>query len=288
MADLRGRTVVVLEARRPSELSGLIARHGGEALNAPALREVPLPSEKEVSELVEAVCRGRVTIMVFQTGVGAQALLDGAEQLGRKDDLLNAFHGIKIVCRGPKPVAVMRANGVPITLTAPEPFTSEDLVASLHAQGWDMKDKVVAIQQYGETNVYLRNEVTKMGAQVMEVSLYEWALPEDIAPLENAVRVVAEHQVDAIAFTTQSQVRHLFEISDQLGLTKSLREALDTGVVVASVGPVCTRALAEKGVTPHVVPVHPKMGPMVLALADYFESHNTSSRNSAGPSSREG
>lgn len=288
MADLQGRTVVVLEARRPSDLSGLITRHGGQPLNAPALREVPLPSEKEVGGLIEAVCAGEVEIMVFQTGVGAQALLDGAEHLGRKDDLLNAFHGIRIVCRGPKPVAVMRANGVPITLTAPEPFTSEDVVTSLHAQGWDMKDKVVAIQQYGETNVYLRDEVTKMGARVMEVSLYEWALPEDVAPLEKAVRAVAERQVDAIAFTTQSQVRHLFAVTDQLGLAKSLKEALDTSVVVASVGPVCNRALADKGITPQVVPAHPKMGPMVLALADYYEAQDTSSQSSARPSSREG
>jgi hypothetical protein len=34
---------------------------------------------------------------------------------------------------------------------------------------------------------------------------------------------------------------------------------------------VCASALRAYGVVPHVQPSHPKMGPMLIALADYFE-----------------
>jgi uroporphyrinogen-III synthase len=47
-------------------------------------------------------------------------------------------------------------------------------------------------------------------------------------------------------------------------------------VIVASIGPVCTAALASYGVTPHVVPVQSKMGLLITALAAYVERERTS------------
>ena len=78
-------------------------------------------------------------------------------------------------------------------------------------------------------------------------------------------------RVDAIAFTSQVQVRHLFQIAAASGKTEELAAALRRCVVVASVGPVCTAALEELGVAPDVVPDNPKMGPMVSALAQFVE-----------------
>jgi uroporphyrinogen-III synthase len=82
---------------------------------------------------------------------------------------------------------------------------------------------------------------------------------------------IVEGKVDALAVTSQIQIRHLFQVADRLGRTEALAEALSRKVVVAAVGPVCASALRSYGVVPHVQPSHPKMGPMLLALADYFE-----------------
>jgi uroporphyrinogen-III synthase len=78
-------------------------------------------------------------------------------------------------------------------------------------------------------------------------------------------------RVDAVAVTSQIQIRHLFEIADKLGRRDALADALNRKSVVAAVGPVCATALRSFGVIPHVQPSHPKMGPMMIALADYFE-----------------
>jgi uroporphyrinogen-III synthase len=45
-------------------------------------------------------------------------------------------------------------------------------------------------------------------------------------------------------------------------------------VVIASVGEVTSRALRDAGVEPHVEPDEPKMGPMVKALAEFFEKRS--------------
>ena len=254
----------------PSQLAGLIERHGGRALSAPALREVPLPTRPEVVDAIEALAQGNVDIVVFQTGVGARALLAAAESLGRKDDVLQGLRDVRVVCRGPKPLAVMREHRVPVALAPPEPYTSETLVASLSSAGWDFQGKRVLLQHYGEVNAYLRDELSRRGAALKEISLYEWALPEDTSPLEEAIEAMVEGRVDAVAFTTQAQVRHLFQVADRLGRKEALKDAMRERVVVAPVGPVCVRALAQEGVTSHVTPDHPKMGPLVLALAGYF------------------
>ena len=52
MADLQGRVIVTLEGRMPSALAGLIERHGGKPLLAPAMREVPLPGRQEVIDFI--------------------------------------------------------------------------------------------------------------------------------------------------------------------------------------------------------------------------------------------
>lgn len=270
MADLQGRTIVVLEARMPSELAGLVTRHGGRALNAPALREVTRPLDQEVADLVGTVCARRASVVIFLTGVGARAILRSAEELGKKEDFLQALRLTRVVCRGPKPLAVMRANDVPVALVPPEPFTSDLLPTQIRALGWDLNGETVALQHYGEVNHRLRADLQAMGAQVIEASVYEWALPEDLRPLEDAIRAVVERRVDAVAFTTQSQVRHLFQIAGRLEQREALKMALQSDVAAAPVGPLCVRALVEEGVTPHVVPEHPKMGPLVLALADFF------------------
>jgi uroporphyrinogen-III synthase len=159
---------------------------------------------------------------------------------------------------------------VPVDLVAPEPHTSEVLVDAIRAKGWNLQGKTVALQHYGEVNTYLRAELAGMGANVMEISLYEWALPEDTAPLEAAIQTMIKGHTDAVAFTTQSQVRHLLQVADRMGLKDDLKTALRNRVAVAPVGPVCARALTEEDIASHVVPEHPKMGHLVLALADYF------------------
>jgi uroporphyrinogen-III synthase len=97
-------------------------------------------------------------------------------------------------------------------------------------------------------------------------------LPEDTSKLRSLVEDIIAQRIDAVVFTSQIQVRHLFLIAGELGQAERLAEALNTKTVVASIGPTCTGVLQDYGVTPHVIPEHPKMGYLVKALADYFRT----------------
>ena len=155
----------------------------------------------------------------------------------------------------------------------PEPFTSQDLVAALEKPGAPvLNGKNVAVQAYGGPNGYLARSLAERGAQVREVSLYTWGLPEDTSPATTLIDDLAGGGIHALLFTSQPQVGNLLAIASQAGREEKLRASLSDGsVAVASVGPVCSRRLAEAGFRIDVEPAHPHMGSLVTALGDYFQ-----------------
>jgi len=269
MASLTGKRIALLEARMSAEMASMVERFGGTAYSVPAVRESPLDLPEETAVFVDTLCAGRFHVVVFMTGVGATALLKEAEKRGQLDAALVALRGTTTVCRGPKPVAVLRRHDVQVNVTAAEPHTTTELLQAL--EPFDLKSKSLALVHYGERNSHAADALKDRGAALSEICLYEWRLPDDVTPLRQLVGEIIDGKIDALAVTSQIQIRHLFEIADKLGKHSELADALNRRTVVAAVGPVCAAALRSYGVIPHVQPSHPKMGPMMLALSDYFE-----------------
>ena len=256
-----------------SQMGALVERHGGVPLAAPVLQEVYNTDTPEVAALIEDLCAGKVDVVVLQTGVGTLALFGAADAMGRKDELLTSLELANVIARSPKPAAVLRRNSVRIDLMPPEPYTTEDLIASI--SGMEFAGREVAVQAYGGPNNLLTRTLRERGADVREVALYSWGLPDDASPVLEMIRRLAAGEVDALAFTSQPQVVNLLEIARQSGVEDTLRKCLNTdSVVVASVGPVCTRRLLENGLAVDVEPEHPHMGSLVLALAERYGDHS--------------
>jgi uroporphyrinogen-III synthase len=125
----------------------------------------------------------------------------------------------------------------------------------------------VAIVHYGERSTQLTDALRPRASHVEELCLYEWHLPEDIEPLRSLIRDVIANRIDAIAFTSQIQVRHLLQVADEIGRREMLLHACARGPIIAAIGPTCAEALGAAGITPHIVPDPPKMGPLLAALA---------------------
>ena len=252
-----------------TELAAMVTRFGGVPYSVPAVRETPLEQPEDVGAFIDALCTDRFSIVVLMTGVGVAALLREAERLGRFDAVLTALRKTTTVCRGPKPVAVLRRHDVQVNITAAEPHTTTELLQALEPVA--VAGQTVGFLHYGERNETAADGLRARGARVSEVCLYEWRLPDDVAALERLVGEIIDGRVDALVITSQIQCRHLFQVAGTLGKSRALTEALNARVVVAAVGPVCASALRAVGVIPHVQPAHPKMGPMMIALADYYE-----------------
>ncbi len=265
--SLGGARVALLEARRESELASLVRRHGGDPVCVPALRE----AERDFGDELLAVCRTvdwPRGLVVLTTGTGLERVLRVAGELGQGEGFRAGLAQSTVVCRGPKPIAVLKREGLPVHVRAEPPHTTVELLAALAAIDPAGRDAIVV--QDGGASRAVAASLAERGGRVWEVRPYEWALPEDLEPLRQLVHDIIAEKVDALAITTQVQARHLFQVAESLGSARDLAHALQGRTVVAAVGPTCAHALTELGVPPQVLPEQSKMGPMVLALAEYL------------------
>ncbi len=271
MTNFQGLTVLTLESRRGQEMSRLIETYGGKPLHAPAMREVPLSSNPEALRFAEALLSGKLDVVVFLTGVGARALSQVLESVHPKEKFFEALRKVSVIARGPKPVAVLREWKVPIALTAPEPNTWREVLQAIDDHKLDLRDKQVAVQEYGVSNPELLQGLRERGAQVMRVPVYQWDFPEDTAPLRAAVESIIAGRVDVALFTTGVQVTHLFEIAEQTGKKDGLKASFGK-VVKASIGPTTSEVLRGYGLSIDLEASHPKMGFLVKEAAEQSES----------------
>ena len=198
------------------------------------------------------------------TGVAVALLFELAEQLGRRVELVAALRRVTTVCRGPKPSAALRGFGVPPTLSACAPFTVAEVVDAL--SDLEVTGRSVLLFHYGERSATIAETLAARGAELHECWLYRWEMPGDVAALEGLVHRILAGEVDALVITCQIQFRHLYRVAEQLELERSLLAALNDRVVTAVIGPTCQAVLEAYGVRPRVMPEHPKMGPLVVAL----------------------
>jgi uroporphyrinogen-III synthase len=256
--------VALLEARMRPELARLVEKHGGSPLCVPVLREAPLEIDPSMPTLLDELSDQVHEVVVFMTGIAISLLFEAADQYGRRAELVSSLKRVTTICRGPKPSAALRGFGVSPTLIAREPFTAAELIDAL--SDLEMAGRRVLLFNYGERSETLSETLLARRAVLREFWLYRWQMPEDTAPIEALVRRITSGDVDALAVTCQIQFRYLYQVAERIELEGALVRALNGRVIVAAVGPTSRAILEAYGVRPQVIPEHPKMGPLVMAL----------------------
>ncbi|XSG76673.1 uroporphyrinogen-III synthase [Herpetosiphon llansteffanensis] len=269
MSSLHGQRVAILEARRASELANLLSRHGATPIHAPALREVSVDADPVAQAVLQQLEAGQIELLILLTGVGTQQLIDGAANLGLEQAMLAALAKTTLVCRGPKPTAVLRRYELRPSISAASPYTINDLISSLDQV--NLAECGVGLLHYGERDRKLADYCLELGAVLHEHSVYEWQLPADLSPLYALIEQAIAGQIDIFTFTSQIQVRHLLQVAEQQGQAQALIAALQQAIV-AAVGPSCAQALINVGIHAVIMPEQPFMGQMVQRILNHITS----------------
>lgn len=256
-----GLRVLSLESRRANEMATLIRNQQGEPVVAPSMREVPIEENHAAFTFAESLFAGKFDMVILLTGVGTRYLDKVLATQYPPERFAEALRQTTVIARGPKPMAVLREWKVPATM-APEPNTWRELLATIES----IPARRVAVQEYGKTNPELTAGLIAQGREVTAVPVYQWALPVDTQPLRQAIRQLAANRIDVVLFTTSIQLPHLFQIAEEEGLAAETKAAL-ARIVIASIGPTTSEALAEHGLHADLEPSHPKMGNLVLETA---------------------
>ena len=173
-------------------------------------------------------------------------------------------------------MAEVRSRSVRIDLSAKEPFTTTEILQALEAV--PLAGARVLVQRYGVANVELEETLKARGAQVIEITTYRWALPQDTRPLFNLIGALERGEVDAVAVTNAAQVYNFFALAERSDRTIALRDSLNR-TLVASIGPVSSEALKKFGVAAGLEASPPKLGPFIAALNEALSAAPPSPRN---------
>lgn len=262
---LRGYVVGITADRRWTEQAELLRRRGASVVHGPTIRTLPLGPEPDLRVATELLIADPPDFLLANTGIGIRSWLAAADAWGLGEQLLGALARARIFARGPKASAEVHRAGLDVEARA-ESERLDDTVRLLAAE--PLAGRRVAFQRHGEICPDALAPLAAAGADIVEVPVYRWILPEDPRPAIRLAEAVIGGRVHAVTFTSAPAVRNLFAMLDEVDLGDALRRCFDAGVIAACVGPVCAAAAVAEGIADPLVPERARLGPLIRALGD--------------------
>src|SRR5207248_1706611 len=151
----------------------------------------------------------------------------------------------RIFARGAKASGAIHSLGLEVAVKASSERLREivDVIVAATCDG-----VTVAVQRDGRGDPAQMARLTEARANVVEIPVYDWKLPDDDRPAVRLIEAVISGKVHALTFTSGPAVENLFLIAAEHDLDDRLLAALNSGsVTVACVGPVCAEAATARG-----------------------------------------
>ena len=175
--------------RRWEEQAELLRRRGASVVHGPSISTLYLASDANLKEATLDVIARPPDYLVATTGIGMRAWLEAAAAWGLGDRLDEVLGGTRIVARGPKSAAAVQAGGLPVWgRSATEQLGG--VMTILLAE--PLAGRRVAVQEYGMKSPELRAALDDAGAEVVEVPVYRWRVPEDTGPAMRLVEAACD------------------------------------------------------------------------------------------------
>lgn len=274
---LAGRRIALPESRELDLFADMLIKRGGEVLRCPLVSIHDAPDQAPVIRWLQDFVASPGDDLILLTGEGLRRLVDAAQRSGGglAERFVQRLGEVRKITRGPKPGAALRKIGLKADVVAVEP-TTDGVIKTLQQENLDGRQ--VAVQLYGtEPNAPLMDFLRQAGARVTSVSPYVYADHVEDVQVVGLIDALIKREVDAIAFTSATQVRRLFQIARRGAGEDALMVAL-AAIKVAAVGPVVADELNQRGVGVDLMPESSYfMKPLVRELVKAFTGREDTS-----------
>ena len=255
---LGGPRIALPETRELDRLAAIFEEEGAIAVRCPLVAILDAPDPTPVDAFLQALATRQLDDLIILTGEGLNRLLARARRVGNEAEVRAALAQMRKITRGPKPARALHEIGLKPDLAARSPTTGgiiETLAETLATTA--LRGRRVGVQLYGtEQNLPLVSFLSEAGAAVTTVAPYIYAPASDAEQVLALIRELDTGSVDAIAFTSASQVDRIFEIAETHAVSDALRRGLER-TLVAAIGPIAAEALRDRGCEPQVPPEKP-------------------------------
>ncbi|MBA6420413.1 uroporphyrinogen-III synthase [Pseudomonas sp. 5Ae-yellow] len=251
---LRGRRIALPESRELDLFADMLTKRGSDVLRCPLVSIHDAPNSAPVLAWMQELIAQPFDQLIFLTGEGLRRMVALAERQGGslRDDFVTALAPIPKLTRGPKPGAALRNIGLKADRVAVSP-TTEGVIETLKAE--NLAGQRIGVQLYGtDPNLKLVAFLQQAGALVSTVSPYIYADDVEDARVDQLIDALLAAEVDAVAFTSATQVRRLFQIARRREQGDAQLLAALRRLKVAAVGPVVRDELLAYGVQVDLMP----------------------------------
>ncbi len=262
---LQGFQIGITADRRWEEQAELLCRRGATVMHGPTMRTLPLDAGPDLRHTTEALIADPPLFLLANTGIGIRSWFAAAESWGLSEALHAALSQSRIFARGPKASTAAHRLGLCVEAQAASERL-DDLVAMLPLT--ELNGQRVAFQRHGDSSPEALEPLVLAGADIVEVPIYRWILPDDLNPVLRLGEATIAQRIHAVTFTSAPAVRNFFLILDDAGLGDAVRERFAAGVIAACVGPVCGAAATAEGIEQPLVPDRFRLGPLLRILTE--------------------
>ncbi|KYH42449.1 MAG: uroporphyrinogen-III synthase [Candidatus Bathyarchaeota archaeon B63] len=264
---LEGMTVAIT---RPEEEAGklaeLVSRLGGTPYVVPTIEIRLHRDELLVKRLLNRVLRERIDFIIFMSMNSVRSLIWYLDKLDLRGEFLRKMDEARVVAIGPKTMREIEEHGIRVDIV-PSTYSSEGIIESL--KNLDLQGRTAAILCSNMSRRYLPIELEGLGVKVIEVPIYECALPKDHSRVLRFIDDLLDGKIDVVTFTSPSTATNLFKIASKYIPVEDLRRCLRR-TIIAAIGPVTRRTLEELGLKVDVTPKEHTIEAMVNSLLNHI------------------
>ncbi|WP_010531886.1 uroporphyrinogen-III synthase [Lentibacillus jeotgali] len=260
MSGMDGKRIGIAAARNREAIGKLIQNNGGTPLVFSIQGEQLLNETISRQNILDFV-REPFDNVLLTTGIGAEALEKAANDLDCHSDFIGKLRNSTLAVRGSKTVNWLKKHALAAELVSDD-GTMENLLAKLG----DGRDKRMFLQAYSQDDAAVEEQLERQGHAVYLSKLYHYKEPDHTIVTDLRERIISQ-SLDAVVFTSKTQVRNLFKESSE---AKEMTAVFNDSILAAGVGKVTAAELKKNGITTVFHPEKQKMGAMVVELGNYF------------------
>ncbi|HET6779708.1 MAG TPA: uroporphyrinogen-III synthase [Nitrososphaera sp.] len=254
MPGLKNRTLAITRSDRDAkEFLQLVKEQGGTAIALPAIEIVP-KDPQVAEEFIDKLRKKKYHYCAFMSQQAVSVLFDLSP-----DKVAPVLKSTTVIAVGPKTKQSLEEHGIEVRMMLKK-FSSVGLVDLL--SGIEPAGKKIIIPRSGAANEFAKGALIRLGMDVDEVLLYT-VRTRMIEPVWKGFSdLLFQKRVDAVIFTSASNVNSFFEIMDKVSRA---RLQLDSLTKVVSIGPFTSKALRDRGIECFEAEEHTVMGALQIA-----------------------
>jgi uroporphyrinogen-III synthase len=254
MPGLKNKILAITRSERDAkEFLQLVREQAGRAIALPTIDIVPQGPEV-AEEFLDKLRKKKHYYCAFMSQQAVNILFDLAH-----DKIAPLLKSTTVIAVGPKTKQSLEERGIKVGLVL-EKFSSFGLVDLM--SGIEPVGKKIIIPRSGAANDFATEALIRLGMDVDEILLYT-VRTRAVEPIwKEFCDLLLQKKVDAIIFTSTSNVNSFFEIMDKVYKDEL---QLDNITKVVSIGPFTTKALRDRGIECFEAQEHTVKGALQIA-----------------------